>query len=255
MSGLSRKVVWLTGASSGIGEALAFELGRRGAHVVLSARRAEQLEEIAEKIAAAGGHAAVFVLDVTDSNAVSETAHAIRKQFGKIDTFIANAGTYLPTEVQKFSHIDEVRMMDLNYGAMVSGIEAVLPDMIAKRSGHVVGVASLSGYRGLPRSAGYSASKAAMIHFLESLRFDVEKFRILVTVVNPGFVKTPLTDKNDFPMPFLVSPERAAVIIADGIERGKCEVHFPWTFSWLMKLLRVVPYPLYHLLVRKFAVR
>lgn len=252
MTTLKNKVVWLTGASSGIGEALALRLARTGCRLVISARRAEALEFIA---ANCRGGALVVPLDVTDKAAVQAAAATIRERLGPVDVLITSAGTYIPTDVDTFNADEYARIMNLNYTGTLHCVEAVLPDMIARRSGHLVPISSLVGYRGAPRSWSYGASKAALINFFEGLRFDLEKYCIRVTIVNPGFVKTPLTDKNDFPMPFLVDAETSARHIVEGIARNRMEVHYPWQLSWIFKLLRVLPYPLYHRLIAAKVVR
>ncbi len=255
MGDFKGKRVWLTGASSGIGEALALELATRGAEVHLSARRADVLEALAGRIRSAGGAAFAVPCDVTDREKTLAAAKSIAEAHGPIDIVVANAGTYVPSEPHERFDSDEYEaIMRLNYGGVLHAIEGVLPGMIARASGHVVGVSSLVGYRGLPRAAAYGASKAAVINFLESLRFHTMSRGVDVTIVNPGFVETPLTNKNDFEMPFLVPAARAARIIADGILRRRMEVHFPAPFSWTFKFMRILPYPLYHALIgRKVA--
>ena len=245
MISLADKVIWITGASSGIGEALAFELGRRGAVVALSARRNDILESIASKIISSGGRAATFPADVGDRAALNTVVAAIHSWHGPIDIVIANAGTHIPSYPQHFDADEYLGLMATNYGGMIHTLAAVVPNFVARKAGHIVGVASLAGFRGAPSAAAYGASKAAMILFLESARFHLAPKGIRVSIVNPGFVKTPLTDKNHFFMPFLISAERAAQIICDGIERERNEMSFPFPFSWMLKLGRIIPYPLY----------
>jgi len=246
---LAGKKIWLTGASSGIGEALAYELGRRGAVVALTARRGEALERIVAGIQSAGGRAHSFPGDVQDLVAMKALAAAIRDQLGGLDMLIANAGTHVFTVPEQFDSAEYLGLMNLNYGGMLHTIEAVVPEMLARGEGHIVGMASMAGFRGLPRAAAYGASKAAMAHFLESIRYHYEPKGLRVTVVDPGFVKTPLTDKNDFQMPFLMAPDAAARAICNGLEREALEVSFPIPFNWFMKLMRIIPFPLYHFLV------
>lgn len=251
MPKLKNKVIWLIGASSGIGEALAEELALAGAKLAITARRKEKLEEIASSLNGKGADVSVFPADVMDQKQVSETHAKIISNLGEVDILITNAGTYKPTDAKTFSAGEYAEIMQLNYTSMLYAIEAVLPSMLERKSGHLVGVASLVGYRGLPRASSYGASKAAVINFLEALRFDLLAHDVSVSIVNPGFVKTPLTDKNDFQMPFLVEAKDAAKIIKNGIEKKKKEIHFPWQFSLIFKLLRVLPYPLYEKLVAK----
>lgn len=251
MPGLALKgrCVWLTGASSGIGEALAYELARRGAKVAMTARRGEVLEQIAERIREQGGEAWSFPGNVTDVAEMKRVVESIESAVAPIDLAIPNAGTHIFTVPENFNSAEYLSIMQLNFGGILFCIEAVLPRMLERGRGYLAPVASLAGYRGLPRAAAYGASKAAAIHFLESIRFHLKLKGITVSIVNPGFVKTPLTDKNDFKMPFLVDAERAARIICRGIERGKREIAFPWPFTWVLKLGRVLPAPLYERIV------
>ncbi len=246
---MREKVVWLTGASSGIGEALAYELARRGARVALTARRESVLHEIVSKITSEGGQAVAFAGDVTDITQMKQIVASIEQQLGPIDIAIPNAGTHLFTIPENFNSAEYMSIMQLNFGGMLYCIEAVLPGMLERKRGWLAPIASLAGYRGLPRAAAYGASKSAMIHFLESIRFHLKSKGITISIVNPGFVKTPLTDKNDFYMPFLVSADRAAEIICDGIERGKREVAFPFPFNWILKVARMLPDPIYERIV------
>lgn len=250
MSALKDTCVWITGASSGIGESLAYEIGRRGARVALTARRATVLEAIVQRIKDEGGRAYSFPGDVQQPADLKRIAQQITEQVGPIDILVANAGSHIESWPLRFDSEEYKSLMQLNYGGMLHTIEAVLPSMLGRKRGHIVGVASLSGYRGLPIAAAYGASKAAMINFLESLRFHLEEVGITVSIINPGFVRTPLTDKNDFPMPFLMEPEAAARVMADGIERRKYEITFPIPFNYILKLGRILPFPLYAMLVR-----
>lgn len=243
--------VWLTGASSGIGEALAYELARRGARVALTARRGDLLEEIVSKIRGEGGEAWSFPGDVLNLDGMREVVDSIEKSIGPIDLAIPNAGTHLFTKPEEFNSAEYRSIMDLNFGGVLHCLEAVIPRMLARGRGHIAPVASLAGYRGLPRAAAYGASKSALIHFLESIRFHLKPKGLTITVVNPGFVKTPLTDKNDFYMPFLVSAEKAAKIICRGIERGRRTVAFPFPFSWIVALGKFLPAPLYEKIVNQ----
>lgn len=245
------KTIWLTGASSGIGEALARRLARDGARLALTSRRGDELARVVSEITAVGGNAVAFPCDVTQRDEVITVGGRIINHFGKLDIVIANAGTHRFTVPEQFDSKEYLDLMNLNYGGMLHTINAVLPDMIARRAGHVVGVASLAGTRGLPRAAAYGASKAAMHHFLESIRFHLVRHDVDVTIVNPGFVKTPLTDKNDFYMPFLVSAEQSADIIARGIARRAREVSFPFPFNWLVKSGKFLPAPLYEAIVNR----
>jgi NAD(P)-dependent dehydrogenase (short-subunit alcohol dehydrogenase family) len=228
--------VWITGASSGIGEALAAELAARGARVAISARRAELLERQAQR------HGMVPVpLDVSDRAAVLAAAATVRDELGGIDVAILNAAAYGRMDVTAWDPDVFHRQVEVNLMGMVYGIEAVLPDMRRAQSGSIVGMASVAGYRGLPSSQAYSATKAAQINLLESLRIDLRPLGIAVTTVCPGFVRTALTADNTFRMPWMLEPDDAARRIADGLARGKAEIVFPWQMMVAMKAARLVP--------------
>src|SRR2546428_10239240 len=224
---LANARVWLTGASSGIGEALIAPLVRRGARVAITARRSGRLDAIAARYAAGGAPTVLAVPgDVTDRAVVIGAAQQIEKAWGGIDVAIFNAGGSVDHDRQSAAQGGETFRSDaytatmaLNYFSVVYGIEAVLPDMLARGSGHIAAVASLAGYRP-SASLPYGASKAAVIHLMNGLRFEVAPRGLGVTVINPGFVKTPLTERNRFHMPFLLEASDAAERIVRGLERG-----------------------------------
>ncbi|MFV0388810.1 MAG: SDR family NAD(P)-dependent oxidoreductase [Pyrinomonadaceae bacterium] len=240
------KVIFLTGASSGIGEALALECARRGAIVGLFARREELLNELQLQIESAGGAAKVFVGDVTDEEIVFDAAEQLRAEFGKIDILIANAGiaggntdarTYVPQAVKK--------VIDVNLMGAINAVGAVLPEMINHNQGQIVAISSLAGFRGLPRSGAYSASKAAMTNYFESLRLDVRDKDISVTIIQPGFIKTPLTAARENRMPFLMELCDALPHFMNAIERKKCFAAFPWQLATVVRVARCFPCRLY----------
>ncbi len=241
--------VWLTGASSGIGEALAYELAARGAKVAVTARRAEVLDALVSQIRAKGGQAWSFPGDVTNLEEMKRVVASIESSVGPIDLAIPNAGTHVFTIPEQFNSAEYLSIMQLNFGGILFCLEAIIPRMLERGKGALAPVASLAGYRGLPRAGAYGASKAAAIHFLESIRFHLKTKGITISIVNPGFVKTPLTDKNDFRMPFLIDSDKAAKIICNGIERGKREIAFPWPFKWVLKIARILPDPIYERIV------
>jgi short-subunit dehydrogenase len=230
--------VWITGASSGIGAALVRELAGRGCRVAASARRAAKLEELA---AAAGGEVLPVPVDVTDRDAMLAAAGEVRERFGAIDLVILNAANWDQFSVESWDTDVIRRHFDTNVLGMVHGIEAVLADMRRRRSGAIAGMASLAGYRGLPQSEAYGATKAAEINMLESLRIDLRPLGISVHTICPGFVRTDLTAKNTFPMPFMIEAPDAARRIVRGLERGKAEIVFPLPMLALMKVAKVVP--------------
>ncbi len=245
-SPLKGKVLWLTGASSGIGEAFAKAAAATGCKLAITARRGDVLQALAAECSKFGGQVLAVPGNVTDRYQMIGIVKQIENTFGPVDILVANAGTHVPTNVEQFDAREYDSIMLLNFSGVLYCVEAVLPQMLARKSGHLVGVSSVAGYRGLPRAAAYGASKAALTHFLESIRFDLLAYNVDVTVVSPGFVKTPLTDKNDFEMPFLIEAQKAAEILLRGVEKRKFEIHFPWQFTWIMKFLRVMPFPAYH---------
>ena len=247
---LANARVWLTGASSGIGEALVPELTRRGARVAVTARRAERLEDLARGWRANGGDILVVAGDMSRRDDVLETYRRIEAAWAGVDVAIFNAGSHSPPSGPGLDSRQFSDLVALNYLGPIFGIEAVLPGMLARRRGQIVGMASVAGYRALPTAAAYGASKAALNFALDALRFDLEPRGISVTVVNPGFVKTPLTDRNTFRMPFLMPVDRAVSVMVRDIERDRRESRFPIVFTSALKLMRVLPYPIYERLIR-----
>jgi NAD(P)-dependent dehydrogenase (short-subunit alcohol dehydrogenase family) len=228
-------VAWITGASSGIGEALARELARRGARVAITARRADRLAEIA------GDTMLAVPADVTDVEAMRTAAARVEAELGPIDLAVLNAGTWRQMDVTAWDTELFRRHVETNLMGMVHGIDAVLPGMRRRRGGVIAGVSSVAGYRGWPSSQAYGSTKAAEINLLESLRIDLLPLGIRVLTVCPGFVRSDLTAQNTFRMPFLMEPPDAAERIADGIAREKAEIVFPLPMMLLMKATRLVP--------------
>ncbi|GAA4005309.1 SDR family NAD(P)-dependent oxidoreductase [Allokutzneria multivorans] len=227
--------VWITGASSGIGAALAEELHARGARVAISARRTDQLAKVS------AGRMLVQPVDVMDRIAVLTAAEKVVDAFGGIDVAVLNAGAWDRFDVLNWDPDSFRNQFEVNVFGMSYGIEAVLPSMLERGRGTIVGVASVAGYRGMPGGEAYSATKAAQINLLESLRGGLRHKGIRVQTVCPGFVRTPMTARNTFPMPFMVEPGYAARKIADGIVSGKPEIVFPRRMAVLMKAARLVP--------------
>jgi short-subunit dehydrogenase len=241
----------ITGASSGIGAEMARELSRRGYALALLARRADLLEQLARELP----HSVAIACDVTDSSAVHDAVRRGESALGgPFDLAISNAGVGVSAWAVK-AMADAELMMRVNYLGMIYLYDAVVPQMMERRSGQFVGIASVAGLRGLPTSSGYSASKAAMQTFLESVRIELRAFDVRVTTVNPGFIATAMTEKNKFKMPFLMQPDRAASIIVDGIERGKPVVEFPKRTSIFMRFTRAMPVWIYDRMVGGYARR
>jgi short-subunit dehydrogenase len=234
-SRLAGRVVWVVGASAGIGAALATELADRGARVAISARRRKELEDVA------AGRMTVVETDVTDRDGVDEAADRVRRRLGEIDVAVLNAGFWHQMNAAEWDRDLFARHVEVNLLGMSNGIGAVLPRMVRRGEGHVVGVASVAGYRGLVGAEAYGATKAAQINLLEGLRAAVSRKGVSVTTVCPGFVRTDLTEGNDFPMPFMIEPDEAARAICDGLERGRPEIVFPPAMALLMKTARVLP--------------
>ena len=235
--GTQWRTVWITGASTGIGRALAVALAGEGIRVAASARSADVLARLATD------HPGIapLPLDVTDAAAMALAARSIEGTMGPIDLAVFNAGIWEPMSARSFSSAKAARSMAVNYQGVVNGIEAVLPSMLARGAGHIALVASVAGYRGMGPTAAYGPTKAAVINLAETLRNDLKVRGITVSVVNPGYVETPMTSVNKFPMPFLVSAEDAAARIVRGLRRRKFEIAFPWQLVTLMKLGRLMP--------------
>jgi len=229
----------ITGASSGIGEALARELARRGWDLALLARRADLLDALVKELPT---KSVALPCDVTDATAVKIAVRQAEEALnGPFDLAVANAGVGVPSHASKFPLCDAELMMRVNVIGMFNLFDAVIPSMIERRSCRFAGIASIAGLRGLPTSSVYSATKAAMQAFLEASRVELRQYGVGVTTVNPGFIITPMTEKNRFRMPFLMKVDDAARVIADGLDRGKRVVEFPRPMSMLMRFARVIP--------------
>ncbi len=239
--------VWLIGASSGIGRATAELLHSKGAKVIVSARNASALDELAVQYPGLQA----LTLDATDEAAVQAAAAQLLAS-GPLDLVMYCAGTYVAVRAQDMKPTEIAHHMQVNYLGAVYSIAAVLPSMLAACSGHICLVSSVAGYRGLPQSLAYGPTKAALINLAETMYIDLKDAGIGVSVVNPGFVKTTLTDQNKFHMPALISPAQAAIDIIAHWERGRFEIHFPKRFTYWMKLLRVLPYTWYFFATRRF---
>ncbi|HYK01758.1 MAG TPA: SDR family NAD(P)-dependent oxidoreductase [Thermoanaerobaculia bacterium] len=246
----------ITGASTGIGHALAHELAKRGYDLALLARRAELLEGLASELRARGKQAVAIACDVLDAGALRDAVQRAQTELGgTFDLAIANAGVSIPSHATKFKLDDAEQMIRVNVLGLMYLYDAVIPSMVEQGSGRFAGVASIAGLRGLPTSGPYSASKAAVQAFLEAARIELKPYGVGITIVNPGFVATPMTEKNRFRMPFLMQPGDAAVVIANGLERGSRVVEFPLPMSLLMRLVRYIPDALYERIMVPYARR
>jgi short-subunit dehydrogenase len=245
------KTVWITGASSGIGQELAKLMDVAADHVVISARSVNKLEALSERSRAI----APFPLDVTDAEAVSVCVKTIEVTAGPIDLAVLNAGAWTLMDAQHLE-LQAVRTgIEVNYMGVMNAIDALIPPMIERRRGHIAIVASVAGYRGLPRSIAYGPTKAALNNLAEILRLELEPHGITISVINPGFVDTPMTQNNPFPMPSIVSAEEAAKQILEGLKRRQFEIAFPRGFIMVMKMMQLMPLVLYFWLVRKIVMR
>lgn len=247
MSTLVGQRIWLVGASSGIGAELADELHRRGAIVAISARRAERLEEVSRD------RFATVTLDVTDRDAAREAAEQVRTELGRIDTVIWCAGYWKTFEATDWQADEFAQHIQVNLLGLNNVIDATLPQMVADRRGHLVGIASVAGYRGLSGGEAYGATKAAQINLLESMRASLSTVDVRVTTVCPGFVSTEMTADNTFPMPFIIEADEAARSIADGLEEEKVEIVFPRRMAVTMKVASVLPVRVWSALTARIA--
>ena len=247
------RAAWITGAGKGIGRSLALRLAADGWRVAVSARTEADLLSLAAEGQGLDGAIFPYALDVTDEAEVAHVLDAIEDGLGPLDLAVLNAGTHIPVAAEELSSEPFRKLMEVNFFGVVYGLAAVLPRMIRRGGGQVAVVASVSGYRGLPTAAAYGATKAALINMCEALKPELDRSGVRLSLINPGFVQTPLTDRNDFPMPFLISAEKAADRIVRGLERGAFEITFPRRFSFLLKLARCLPYGLYFRLVGRMA--
>jgi NADP-dependent 3-hydroxy acid dehydrogenase YdfG len=239
-------VILLTGASSGIGEGLALALAKRGATLGLLARRAELLTDLAGKCEAAGGKARVLACDVTDATAVQAAADNLFEEFGRIDILIANAGiSGADLETRRYSPVAVKKVIDINLLGAVNAVHAVIPQMLERGSGQLIAISSLAGFRGLPGSAAYSASKAGMTAFFESVRLDVQHKGVSVTIIQPGFIRTPLTAARANKMPFLMELDKAIPHFVRAIEKKKKFAAFPWQLATIVRAGKFMPAWLY----------
>ena len=241
--------VWITGASSGIGLALAQHYAAAGHTVLASARASSKLSALSGHVLPGTIHC--YPLDVTDEAAVLALVTAMEAAHGPLDLAILNAGTYASLGVKDFNCAAARALMEVNYFGVCHGLAALMPRFIARQRGTIAAMASLAGYCGLPYAGTYSAAKSAVIRLCESLAPELAQQRVRLCVINPGFVKTPLTDLNEFPMPLLMPAHTAAQRIAQGLAAGPFEIRAPRRLAWLMRVLASLPYGLYFRLTRR----
>ena len=243
----NQKKIWITGASSGIGKALAEKFASEGWKVAASARRKEILDEMSS-------HENIFSypLDVTNQDQIKISFEKIIEDFNGLDLCVFSSGTYDPKLEQEINVKQNKFVMETNFFGVLYCINAVENYFKNKKNGHISIVSSVAAYRGLPNSSGYGPSKAALTNLTESLYFDFKKHNVRISLISPGFIKTPLTDKNEFPMPFIKSPEFAAEKMFNGLTKSKAfEIHFPKALTILLKIFRILPYKIYLFLIDK----
>ena len=244
----SNKIIWITGASSGIGRALAIKFANEGWLVAASARRENLLQELGQE----NENIHSFPLDVTDVDKCKSVFKDVLEKFENIEICVFGTGIHDPKSEKKFN-LEKVReIMEVNYFGTMNSINSIYDYFSEKKNGQISIISSVAGYRGLPAAGAYCASKAALTSFAESLNFDMQMKNVRVSLVSPGFIKTPMTDQNDFPMPMIKSPEFAANEIYKGltVKRG-FEIHFPKAFTYFLKFLQILPSGIYFKLVSK----
>ena len=245
---MTDKVIWITGASSGIGKALAIKFAKEGWKVAISARRENLLNEIAKTY----NDIFPYPLDVTDSNKCELVFNSIKEKFKNVDISVFSTGIHDPKS-EKSLDLNKVRqIMEVNFFGTINSVNAVYKYYKERKSGQISIVSSVAGYRGLPAGGAYCASKSALTSFTESLNFDMKRKNVRVSLISPGFIKTPMTDQNDFPMPMIKTPEFAAEEIYNGlVKKNAFEIHFPKSFTFIMKILQILPNWAYFKLVEK----
>ena len=251
----SNRVALVTGASSGIGRGLAVELARRGTAVGLLARRGEVLDEIVNEIEAAGGRALALPADVTDAIAVRDASEKLSSKFGPIDVLFANAGVGATTHATYLDAKQVASLFDVNIIGVVNSVTAVIPEMVQRGQGQLVAISSLAAYRGLPKSAAYCASKAAVSAFFESLRLDLHGSGIDVTIIHPGFIKTPLTADRQAKLPWLMELSDAVNKILGATEARKKSYAFPWQLATVVRAGMIMPNFVYDWIARRNSFR
>ncbi len=247
----NQKKVWITGASSGIGKAVAEKFAKENWKVAISARRAELLDEMAKN-----KNIFAYPMDVTNADQTKEVFNKILNDFGNIDLCIFSSGTY-ERKSEKGINIENIRnVMEVNFLGVVISVKTVEDYFKSKKDGHIAIVSSPVGYRGLPKSSGYTPSKASLNNFTQGIFFDFKKFNVRVSLISPGFIKTALTDKNDFKMPYLKSPEYAAEKIFNGlINKTGFEIIFPPQIAIIYKIFQILPNKIYNFLISKYVNR
>ncbi len=246
----SGKRIWVIGASSGIGQACAKAMIASGAKVAVSGRRVEQLNQLVSS--ASKDQVLVLPVDVAIELQIAQAHQMILERWGGLDLLLFVSGMYVPMRADNFDIAITEETINTNLLGPMRAVAAVLPMMLKQHAGHIAIVGSVAGYSGLPKALAYGPSKAGIINFCETLHYDLLPQGVSVHMISPGFVATEATAQNDFEMPALMSPEQAAQEILQGIQVGEFDIHFPKRFSGFLKFLRILPYPLYFWIVRRF---
>ncbi|MDP7035176.1 MAG: SDR family NAD(P)-dependent oxidoreductase [Planctomycetota bacterium] len=249
-----KRVVLITGASSGIGEELSRRLASRGDQIGLLARRSEQLESIASSIRDQGGNALALPADVREKDSICQALSRLLDQWGRLDTLIVGAGVIHRKPIQKQTTEELLQTVEINLLGAIATIHATLPTFLQQQEGHIVGITSLAGYRGLSWAGSYSASKAGLSNYLEALRVELQPMGISVTDLRPGFISTAMTDDSPIWTPQIMPVERAVDRMIRAIDRRPSVYSFPPPFSWFIRLSRMLPNRLYDLFARQFLV-
>lgn len=242
------KTAWVTGASTGIGREVARQLAAAGVKVAASARSRD-------KLAALGAGILAVPLDVTDAEACRVAAERVERELGPIDLVVFGAGTYAPVAIDQIDPQLFAHTMNTNYMGVVNCLSAVAPRMTARGQGHISWIASVAGFMGLPKAAAYGPTKAALINLAECLEPEMKLKNVTVSVINPGFVATPLTAQNDFEMPFLMQPDEAARRTIEGLAAGRFEIVYPRRFVLILRTLRALPYSIFFRLITRFVLK
>lgn len=242
------KTAWVTGASTGIGREIALQLAAAGVRVAASARSPEKLATLSNGIVP-------VPLDVTDAEACRNSADRIESELGPIDLVVFGAGTYAPVAVTSIDPTQFAHTMNTNYMGVVNGLAAIAPRMIARGRGQISWIASVAGFVGLPKAAAYGPTKAALINLAECLEPEMKLKGVQISVINPGFVATPLTAQNDFEMPFLMQPDEAARRTIAGLAAGRFEIAYPRRFVAILRTLKALPYPVFFRLITRFVLK
>jgi short-subunit dehydrogenase len=246
--------VWIVGASSGIGEACAKWFAKAGANLVLSARRESTLDQLAVSIRTEHPNALVrtIAFDVNHQDQASGAVNELFQEWSRLDVLLFVSGTYTPVRAHDFDLQVTEQMIQTNLMGPMRIVSLLMPYFLKQQAGHIALVGSVAGYSGLPKSLVYGPTKAALLNFAESLFYDVKPEGINVHIISPGFVATPATAGNDFEMPALISAEQAAIEIGKGLQKGEFDIHFPKKFSYFLKFLRLLPYPIYFWILKTF---